>query len=357
MVDQALLSAAPLTRDQVTAVIEGRATNAQVPRVPVLIHFWLLSPDEFGDRMPAIRAILERYPMDAQIVPLRMPGLYAGPPGHPSYRWFPWQDPFAGASVALDERVNLASWDQFDRVLTSFPDPLCPWLLQDARPGDGRYRLGYWWYWLFERHWSWRGMVGALTDYVDHPAEVHRLFRALTDFYKVILERGRREGGLDGVMISDDLGTQKAPFFSLRIFNTFFRPYYAELIEHAHSLGLHLWLHACGNITPFLPSLVDLGIDVIHPIQKHAMDYAAVAQRYGDRVSFWAGVDLQQVIPWGTPAEVRAEVRQLIDSFHRPEGRLLLAASNAIHADCSDASLEAMLDEAIRYGLQKRQAG
>jgi uroporphyrinogen decarboxylase len=95
-----------------------------------------------------------------------------------------------------------------------------------------------------------------------------------------------------------------------------------------------------------------MGLDVIHPIQKHAMSYDATARTFGGRLAFWAGLDVQRVIPWGTTADVRSEVRSVIDTFERREGRLLLGAGNAIHEDCPLANLEALLDEAYQYGTE-----
>jgi len=156
------------------------------------------------------------------------------------------------------------------------------------------------------------------------------------------------------VFVSDDLGTQTGPFFSPDVFRTFFKPYYKELIDRAHELGMHFWLHACGNIERLLPDLVEIGLDVLHPIQKYAMDERRIADTYGKDLCIWAGFDVQRIIPYGTPEEVRAEVRYLIDTYDRPDGRFLLTAGNAITPDCPVGSLHALLDEAFAYGTARR---
>jgi len=196
-------------------------------------------------------------------------------------------------------------------------------------------------------------MAEALMDYYTNPAEVHRLYRALTDFYKRLMARGAGALDIDGIFTSDDLGTQTAPFFSPEIFDEFFAPYYRELIACAHELGMHFWLHCCGNVEPLIGRFVDLGLDVIHPIQKHAMDERRIADKYGRHICIWAGFDVQQIIPHGTPDDVRAEARFMIDTYYRPEGRLMLTAGNAIHDDCPIASLEALFDEWFTYGAAK----
>ncbi len=338
---------APLSRDQVVSVIEGQSC---APRVPIQIHLWVHA-ETFGNREDAVRRLLARYPADVQIVPFVMPGVPAFPGADPSYCWAHSAASDERMRGALDEQVTLADWSGLDEVLEDFPSAEHPVLLSCAPESDGRYRLGHWWFCLFERHWSLRGMTNALMDYYLHPEEVHRLFRALTDFYLVAIERGAHEQALDGILTSDDLGTQTGPFVAPAVFREFMKPYYRELIERAHELGMHFWMHACGNVEPFVADWVEVGLDVLHPIQKHTMSEQDIASRFGDRLTVFAGLDVQQIIPWGTPEEVRAEVRYLLDTFWRPgEGRCILTAGNGINQDCQLASLEAFFDEALVYG-------
>ncbi len=344
-----------LQREQVRSVIEGRGA---APRVPVLLHFWTHA-DAFGDRTPAVQALMERHLQDVQSIGVRMPGDAEAPTEDPRYRWLTGtRAAGAAADQALDAHALIADWSELDAILADFPDPRSPVALPENPVPDGRYRLAGWWYCLFERHWSLRGMTNALMDYYTDPAQVHRLYRALTDFYLGLIDRIGTELRADGVLTSDDIGMQTGPFFRETIFDEFFAPYYRELAQRAHARGMHFWLHACGNIEPFLPRLIDLGVDVIHPIQKYAMDERRIAEIYGGRVCVWAGFDVQRIIPFGTPAEVRAEVRHLMDTWHRPEGRMMFTAGNGINGDCPVESLRALYEEAYGYGrtiVEKRR--
>lgn len=340
---------APLTREEVKSVIEGRGVAS---RIPMMIHFWTY-PEVFGDRQDEAAALLNKYPNDLVNIGIRMPEIYEAPEDDPEYRWVNYSNPNKSQQVAIDSQVAISDWSQLDGILEKFPDPNYPGLFPYKIPDDGRYRLGNWYYCLFERFWSLRGMTNALMDFYTDPESVHRLFRAMTDFYKAVMKRAKEELKLDGIFTTDDIGTQTGPFFSLAIFNEFFKPYYKELIDTAHSLGMHFWLHCCGNLEPFLPGFIEIGLDVIHPIQKYTMDEAKIAEKYGKDICIWAGFDVQQIIPWGTPEEVRQEVRHLIDTYYRPEGRLMITAGNAITKDCKVESLEALLDETFRYGIEK----
>lgn len=336
----------PLTREEMKSVISGKGSAG---RIPMMIHFWT-HPQVFGDKEALVRELLDKYPMDATVIQFNIPQVFDAPEDDPEYRWVNFDDPFKDKNVGIDEKIAIQDWEQLEGVIKEFPNPEYPGLFTDTPAEDGRYRLGTWWFCLFERHWSLRGMTNALVDFYEEPENVHRLYRALTDFYIKMMERGKKEQNMDGVFVSDDLGTQTGPFFSPAIFKEFFKPYYKELIEKAHSLGMHFWLHCCGNIELLLPDFVEIGLDVIHPIQKYTMEEKKIAEKFGKDICIWAGFDVQRIIPYGTPVEVREEVRFMIDTYFRNEGRLIITAGNGITPDCKVESLEALLDETYNYG-------
>jgi len=332
-----------LTRGEISRVIEGRG-NAR--RVPVLLNFWL-TPSAFGEKEPIVQDIIRDYPDDVQVIPLHIPAVYEAPADDPSYRWS-YRDKPEGLR-ALDASGVIEDWDEeLDLLLNDFPSPDYPGLIPASPADDGRYRLGHWWYFFFERFWSLRSMEDALTDFYLYPEAVHALFRKLTDFYKRMLTRAREELNLDGIFTSDDLGTQQTTFFSPAVFDEFFAPYYKEVIDHAHALGMHFWLHACGNIESLIPRFVELGVDVLHPIQKYTMDEKHIADAYGDKITIWSGFDVQRTIPFGTPEDVRQEVRMLMQTYARPDGRFMLTCGNGVTPDTPLESLEAIYDEAFK---------
>ncbi len=338
----------PLTREEMARVIEGRGCAR---RVPVLLHLWTYA-NAFSDPADraAVKALLAEYPQDAQFIRWRNVEMYDAPADDSQYRWMTTEKPEAPVAEAIDAHAPLADWDMLDEMLAQFPSAEYPGLFLAVPPEDGRYRIAHWWFTFFERHWSLRGMTNALMDYYTNPAEVHRLFRALTDFYLRIIERAKDECHADAIYVTDDLGTQTGPFFSPEIFDTFFAPYYAELFDAAHERGMHFWLHCCGDVEELLSRFIALGLDVLHPIQKFAMDETQIARDYGGKLAFWAGFDVQQTIPFGTVEEVRREVRHLFDTYYRPEGRLLFTLGNGITGDTPIVSLEALFEEAFGYG-------
>lgn len=341
-----------LSREEVRNVIRGKGSAS---RVPINLKFWT-HPAAFKERQGEVDSIMGEYPEDILTYTLNMPQIYKAPADAPDYRWLDWDMPANEAATQAkaghDTRIALPDWEQLDRIIEKFPDPYYQRLIPQNSVEDNRYILSRFFFCFFERHWMLRGMDNALTDYYLYPDEVHRLFRSLTDFYKVVIIRSKKELQADGFLTSDDLGTQTGVFFSEKIFDTFFIPYYRELIDTAHSMDMDFWLHSCGCVDRFIPKFIDIGLDVLHPIQKYTMDETEIARKYGGEICFWAGFDVQRIIPWGTPEEVRREVRFMMDNYYRKDGRFIFTAGNGINGDCPTESLKALYDEAFKYGIE-----
>jgi uroporphyrinogen decarboxylase len=111
--------------------------------------------------------------------------------------------------------------------------------------------LGHWWYCFYERLWAIRGMQNVLMDFIEHPAELKRLSRAILDHHVKAI-RAFAACGVHGIFTSDDLGSQRSLMMSPAIFRKLLKPLYAELFAECHALGLHFWLHACGNISAIM---------------------------------------------------------------------------------------------------------
>ncbi|MBQ3176404.1 MAG: hypothetical protein IJB52_01165 [Clostridia bacterium] len=339
----------PLTREEVISVIEGKG---KANRIPLYYHGWI-NPGVFGDNSETAAECLKQFPFDFEVISIRMPDKYTAPADNPRYR-FMHRDPLENetASQALDAQTAL-QMEEIDDMIADFPDADYPALWQNPSGPKTKYRVLYWCYWLFERHWWLRGMENALVDFYEYPEETHKLYSALTDFYIKLILNTKKHHDIDGVFITDDIGTQRAPFFSLDTFREFFKPYYARLIRAAHDAGIHVWLHTCGNVTEFMDDFIEIGFDVIHPIQKYSMDEVEIARKYGGRITILAGLDVQQIIPYGTAEDVRAEVRHIIDTYARADGRLILTLGNAATSDCPIENLYALLEESVQYGTGK----
>ena len=106
-----------------------------------------------------------------------------------------------------------------------------------------------------------------------------------------------------------------------------------------------MWVHSCGAIERVIPSLIDIGLDVLNPIQPEAMDIAKLKSDYGDKLSFWGGIGTQQALPNGTPEEVKAETRRVRDLMSRG-GVYILSPAQHSQDDVPPENMLALVEAA-----------
>jgi uroporphyrinogen decarboxylase len=147
------------------------------------------------------------------------------------------------------------------------------------------------------------------------PAVVDAVTRHIVDFYLEINEKLFNLAGnkIDAFFFGNDFGSQLDLLISPEHFDRFVMPYFLEFTEHAHRHGYKVVLHSCGAIDRVISRLIDAGVEVLHPIQAMTknMDAESLARKYKGKVVFMGGVDTQHLLPFGTPDEVRSEVRRL----------------------------------------------
>ncbi len=340
----------PYDKQTVIDVIERRRGGA----VPLAFHKWWGEGLEEKYGHDSLENISADIPDDVVTAGFITPGDRQSPTDDPTYCWS-YSGTRGSQGTAKDAGGILTDWEELPRYLEEFPDPeKQPGIFEPAKQvvdaHGGRYVLGHWWFCFYERLWAIRGMENVLMDFLLHPEELKALSRAILEHHKKAV-RGLAAAGVDGIFVSDDLGAQSALMMSPDVFRTFLKPLYRELIEEIHSCGMHFWLHTCGNVTQIVDDFIEIGLDVIHPIQAGTMDLEEVSAAYGGRITFFAGFDVQHLLPEGTPQQVRQGVRDLVRIFGRPEGGLMLAAGNGILPGTPLENIRAFLDEAARIHL------
>jgi uroporphyrinogen decarboxylase len=334
----------PLSRSEVIKAVERRYPC----RIPLVRARWWGEglADQYGERLREFN----RYPEDTVTIwvkPLDIGAMRLS-----------WRISSGGAH---DARCVIDDWEKLDEFIEKMPDPekdpQFDKLIEDAERyrSQDRYILFGWWALFFERPWGLRGMQNLLTDYHINPENIHRLHSALADQYCRYIRRCIRDLKPDGFWTSDDLGHQTQLMMKPETFRELIKPYYVRVGVPLKEHGIHWWLHSCGNNTEVLGDLADAGVNVFHPVQKGTMDEVSVARKYGDRLNFLVGIDVQHVLQEKDPEGVREEVRFLIDTFDHPEGGMCLGAGNGIVAGTPFENINAFLDEAVRYGIQHRQ--
>ena len=207
---------------------------------------------------------------------------------------------------------------------------------------------------IFHRYAFLRGFNNFMLDMrinVDFfRALANRILETSKTFVREFL--GRVGEYVDIVCIGDDMGTQSQPFISVDDFRKFIKPYWAELIrEIKKHTEAKILLHCCGSIYPLINDIIDVGFDVLNPIQPLAyqMEPERLKRDFGDRICFLGGIDIQRLLPFGTPAQVREGVRKVINIL-APGGGYILAPSHNIEPETPPENIVAMYEAAKEFG-------
>lgn len=194
-----------------------------------------------------------------------------------------------------------------------------------------------------------------LITLVTEPDYVRALYEKITEVW---LENLRRFAAAVGdhvqiVQFNDDLGTQDGPFLSPRLFKELIFPYYKRGLDWIHThTNYKVFMHNDGAIYDFIPILIEMGVDILNPVQTTAkgMDPARLKKEFGDRLTFWgAACDCQKTLPFGRPQDVAREVEENIRIL-APGGGYVFAPVHNIQANCPAENIVAMFDTARSVG-------
>ena len=190
------------------------------------------------------------------------------------------------------------------------------------------------------------GMQRYFEMMYEHPDVVHALTRRANDYYLKLNRRFFQLAGnrMDAFKISHDLGSQLGPMLSSATLEQFVYPYLEEQIRLGHEFGYKVLLHCCGSIVDLMPRLVELGVDMLHPIQAEArgMDCQSLASRKF-KLTYVGGISMQKVLVAGSPQEVRAEVLRVAKAL----APLVISPSHeALLPDIPPENVEALAEAA-----------
>ena len=186
---------------------------------------------------------------------------------------------------------------------------------------------------IFETAWALRGLTQLLTDFVSKPEIADRILE-IPYQYHLAAARKLVEMGVDMIWIGDDVGAQSGMLISPACWRKFLKPRLAAFIAEIKALNprLKVAYHSDGMIAPIIPELVEIGVDVLNPIQPACMDPAEIKRQFGDQLCFWGAIDEQRTLPFGTPAEVEREIRERLKTIGK-NGGLILAPTHHVQLD------------------------
>lgn len=334
--------------DNPKELIRSALAHKETARVP---YNFMFSP-------PAEKRLKDYYGADDLIAALEMPMCFFGAKGKPLYA-----DPDVYGETITDSFGVVWSTSRIDRGSPIgpplnepdlsryvFPDPDDPkrfdGLGEEVEKRRGRFLvavIGD----LWERAGFMRGLERLCMDVLDNPRFVEKLLEGIKEYVLRTLDRLATYKP-DAVFLSDDYGTQTGLIIAPRVWRRLVKPRLKEIYNAAKRQGLVVMHHSCGNVKEIIPDLIELGLDILHPIQPETMDIFSLKNEFGSALTFCGGIGTQHLLPHGTPAEIRDTVRRTLDVMAR-EGGYILEPGITLQDDVPLKHMVVMIDTAREY--------
>ena len=244
--------------------------------------------------------------------------------------WPDMNDPSRVAHVADDAR-RLAAQNEYAIMAT-------PWLL-----------------FPFERAHAMQGMEAFLLNMAMYPDFARALLEKIAGYCKVLMGRFLNELGdnVDIIKIGDDLGTQESLMISPQMYRDLLMPIHADFIDFIKArTSAKIFFHSCGDVFPLIEDFIDIGVDILNPIQTSSgkmSNLAALKKRFGRNIVFCGGIDSHRVLPYGSVEEVRQEVHRVIDLLGAGGGTMI-GAVHTVMDDVPPENVLAMVDAVEEFG-------
>jgi len=197
---------------------------------------------------------------------------------------------------------------------------------------------------LFEMVYRLRGMENAILDLAASPELAEMLLKDAGAFCVRLAESACDRFTVDWLWTGDDIGGQQAMIMSPQCWREMIRPHLAHIFDVAKARRLWVAYHCCGSLRPIIPDLIDMGLDVLNPIQCNCpgMDPSELKKEYGTVLSFMGGVDTQQLLPTASEEEVYASTMRLLETMTADGGGYILAASHTVPPETPTENIFAM---------------
>lgn len=229
------------------------------------------------------------------------------------------------------------------------PDPTRPELYEHVERlireyGSEYYIIGRVHCTIFESAWALRGLDTLMTDFYLNPELTNHLLDETYHYHKeVACQMVRR--GVDMIWLGDDMGSQSSLLIDPELWREYFKPRMADIIRSIKEINpdVKVAYHTDGCNYDIIPELIEIGLDVLNPIQTECMDPEILQEKYGDQLCFFGGIAVQSTLPQGTPEDIRREYQWLKDSIGKGGG-WLCAPTHHVQLDTPMENFFAMLE-------------
>jgi len=205
----------------------------------------------------------------------------------------------------------------------------------------------------FEQAWYMRGMEQFLMDLLVNPDIANKILEKIYDFSvsRIIESINATKDRIDMIWFCDDVAGQTGMFISLDTWRKMIKPWAKKYYSLSHDHGKKTLYHCCGTVEPIIEDLIEIGLDLLNPIQFSAKGFPQpeiLKERFGSRLSFLGGMDVQTVLPFYSVEEIKKETEKLIKILGK-NGGYILQTSHNIQPDTSPENIMAMYDTALKY--------
>ena len=203
---------------------------------------------------------------------------------------------------------------------------------------------------IFEKSWAIRGFQETLMDMMAEPEPLMILFDRIADL-RIEQSKLMIRAGVDILMLGDDVGMQSGMLMRRSLWQQLLKPRLARVIQAARELrpDIPVFYHSCGNPGEIIPDLIEVGVTILNPVQPECLDHQAIKREYGDGLAFWGGVSAQRNLSFGTPAQVREEVKRCIDTLGEGGG-YLIGPNHMVEPEVPWENLMAFFEAVEKYG-------
>ena len=180
---------------------------------------------------------------------------------------------------------------------------------------------------IFEQTWRMRGFENALMDAITEPEFYKELLYRITELY-VEMVKACADVPADAFLFGDDWGDQRGVIIGPARWRELIKPCWKQVYDIVHKQGKYVMSHSCGSIVDIMDDVIEIGLDVYESVQPEAagMNPYTIKKKWGNRITFWGCLGSQSIIPFGTPDEIRNEIRKLCNEMGKGGGFIISPA-------------------------------
>jgi uroporphyrinogen decarboxylase len=206
---------------------------------------------------------------------------------------------------------------------------------------------------VFQHATYMRGMDTLMMDMMTDPEAANFILDKFTGFYYEYYRRMFEVAGdlIDVFALADDFGMQNTLLIGPEMFDEFVALRLKKMADLAHAYNIKLLLHTCGNIESLIPRFIELGVDILDPIQPESMDPVAIKQKYGNDICLRGGISVQNVVSRGTLDEVKAETKRILEALKPNGGYIFSPGHPVLQDDIPVENIIAMYETGYQYGF------